>query len=202
MDEDDRRRSRRIWAAGYFQGLQAKEEPMTPIKLKALLDGQSNIARKVFEVTPIQEAWEPGKIHAAMREVTRSSADLHIVRGCLRALKDAGLVKEPLTNHYQRVEIKSPIPTKEVLPTMATDNTKPAPPAPLTRQPTAQDPLDILAGLATEIAITADEFNGRLKKLAIAVEEAALQIDQRQEEAGKALEVVKQFQALLTKSQA
>ena len=56
---------------------------MTPSKLNSLLQGQTNLARKVFEVVPIREAWPAIQIRNALKEVERSNADLRVVRGCL-----------------------------------------------------------------------------------------------------------------------
>lgn len=68
---------------------------MTPSKLNSLLQGQTNLARKVFEVVPIREAWPAIQIRNALKEVERSNADLRVVRGCLATLREIGLVREP-----------------------------------------------------------------------------------------------------------
>ena len=81
---------------------------MTPSKLNSLLQGQTNLARKVFEVVPIREAWPAIQIRNALKEVERSNADLRVLRGCLGALREAGLVREPETGMFQRADIRTP----------------------------------------------------------------------------------------------
>jgi hypothetical protein len=68
-----------------------------------LLNAQSAIARKVFEVVPIQQAWTSQAIGGALQQQTRSSMQFRTLEGCLNTLKDAGLIYEPTPGHFQRV---------------------------------------------------------------------------------------------------
>ena len=42
---------------------------MTPSKLNKILQGQTALARKVFEVVPIKEAWPASQIRHSLKEV-------------------------------------------------------------------------------------------------------------------------------------
>ena len=90
---------------------------MTPGKLQKILQGQTALARKVFEVVPIKEAWPASQIRHSLKEVERSNADLHTVRGCLATLREIGLVREPEPGCFQRHAVRTPQPTpkKEVI---------------------------------------------------------------------------------------
>lgn len=75
----------------------------TVARQKELLNAQSAIARKVFEVVPIQDAWTNQAIASALQQQTRSSIQFRTLEGCMRALREAGLVTEPKSGHYQQV---------------------------------------------------------------------------------------------------
>lgn len=79
-----------------------------------LLNAQSAIAKKVFEVVPIQEAWTSQEVAGALQHQTRSSIQFRTLQGCLNTLKEAGLVSEPKPGHFQQVA------PREVLKQMAT----------------------------------------------------------------------------------
>jgi hypothetical protein len=66
------------------------------------------VAKKIFEVVPIQEAWPANQIQGALQQVTRSTMDFTILKGCLNTLKAAGLVREPRAGHFQRMQPKDP----------------------------------------------------------------------------------------------
>lgn len=174
---------------------------MTPGKINKILQGQTALARKVFEVVPIKEAWPASQIRRSLKEVERSNADLHTVRGCLATLREIGLVREPEPGCFQRHAIRTPQPTpqKEII-TM--HKTAVAPQAvqsaaPASAAPASKSPLEILGNLSSQITALADDFSTRLKQLAAQVEEAALTIEQEQEGNAQSLEKLKQLQSIL-----
>lgn len=174
---------------------------MTPGKLQKILQGQTALARKVFEVVPIKEAWPASQIRHSLKEVERSNADLHTVRGCLATLREIGLVREPEPGCFQRHAVRTPQPTpkKEVI-TMQKAAVAPQiaqPAAPASATPASKSPLEILGNLSSQIAALADDFSTRLKQLAAQVEEAALTIEQEQEGNAQSLEKLKQLQSIL-----
>lgn len=81
---------------------------MSCLRHTELLSGQSMIAKKIFEVVPIQEAWPANQIHGALQQVTRSTIDYTILKGCLNTLKAAGLVREARSGCFQRLLPKDP----------------------------------------------------------------------------------------------
>ncbi|MCY0854320.1 hypothetical protein [Cupriavidus sp. D39] len=155
---------------------------MTPGKVEAKLRGQTTIAKKVFEMVPIQEAWSCNQILAALHRVTRSSMDYQIMQGCLVALKGAGLVREPKGGLFQRAEIKEKAEDKmanaadkavEVAVQAAASGAK-------------KSPIEILAGIASHLRMIASD----IETAAIVIEEG---IAEKDENLGK----LKQLQSIL-----
>ncbi len=172
---------------------------MTPSKLNSLLQGQTSLARKVFEVVPIREAWPAIQIRNALKEVERSNADLRVVRGCLGALREAGLVREPETGMFQRADIRTPTPRprKEAPMPQATPSPRPTLTVTAPAHQPEPSPIEILGELSGEVVALADEFGTRLKKLAAKIEEAALTIEQEREANVENLGKLRQLQSIL-----
>lgn len=147
---------------------------MNPSRFRSLESGQTAIARKVFACVPIQEAWSK---HIILSEVLRngSRVDKNIFEGCLSALLDAGLIKEPIRNHYQRVHVTAEEEPEDV----------PAPAKP-TAPVSPQDPLSRLAALAKKLCDVATE-----------VEELALDIEATKSNNEEELEKLRTLKTLL-----
>lgn len=80
---------------------------MNEIKVQAILENQTAVARKVLAYVPDREPLAASKIHAAAS--AECNHDLHITRGCLRALCDSGLIRQVSKDRYQRrVDIPGP----------------------------------------------------------------------------------------------
>lgn len=75
---------------------------MTPARQQQLLEGQSATARKVFDQVPIQEPWSSQQIHYHV------GGDLTRTQGCLRSLKEQGLIKEVSRMRFQRTAVSAP----------------------------------------------------------------------------------------------
>lgn len=167
---------------------------MNESRQKQLLDGQSSVARKVFEGVPIQEAWAETGIAQAMRNrgVTIAS---HTVRACILEMKDAGLIKEPRTGHYQRAPVTTKVakvlslPTETISEPVMTGKTYTVKPTP--------SPLDLLGTVATELTLLASEFGERMRALALRVEEVALSVEAQREQDAEAMAKAQQLRALL-----
>lgn len=76
-------------------------------RLQSVLDGQTNIAKKVYEFVPTQEAYSFLQIYQSIGEITRSAMDKRTFQGCLNTLKEAGLIVEPKRGCFKRVPIKA-----------------------------------------------------------------------------------------------
>jgi hypothetical protein len=154
--------------------------------MKAKLQGMSSAATKVFEVVPIQTAWSQNEIYRTLNEITRSTMDTHIFRGCLNTLKEAGLIREPSRGHFQKIAIKekkvkdmtSPEPKTAPL-ALPTKTTEPG-------QPKANNPLDLLSDIA-----------GKLRAVADDIDAAAIAIDESIAESTENLGKLKQLQSIL-----
>ena len=160
---------------------------MSSAKADALLQGQTGLARKVYEATPIREAWTVGQIKGAMKE--GGSVEHRAIVACLKDMREAGLVRE-VSGIFQRTEVRAkPIKneTKEVISMAKTETPK-------AEQPSS---MDMLSDLSSEIIDMAEDFGARLKRMAARVEEVALGIELEREATGANLAKLTQLQAIL-----
>jgi hypothetical protein len=156
---------------------------MTPERYQRLTEGQSNIARKVLSVVPLQEWWTAQQIQRELRRVTGSTPELHIIEGCLSALADSKLVSEDRRHRtFQKID---PEPREPVQPTTVLRAVPPTPePEPAVAETNPKftlieevraaiepaDPIARLGALAAQLKTQADIARG----LAEQIEEAAL----------------------------
>lgn len=159
---------------------------MSKVKVEALLQGQTGLARKVYEATPIRTAWLVSQISGAM---DKSGADAGVVRACLRDLREAGLVRE-VGSLFQRVEVRTLSQPK------LQETKEPAVPTP-TETKKATPPLELLADLSGELISIANDFGTRVKRLAARLEEVALSIEQERENSAENLGKLAQLQSIL-----
>ncbi|WP_085725743.1 hypothetical protein [Pseudomonas sp. R37(2017)] len=163
---------------------------MNAAKQQNMLAGQSSLARKVFQVVPIQERWSAHDIFNTLMVAETTGAQFPAVRRGLGELKDAGLIREPVNGHFQRTAITI-TPSREQI--MSKD-TKPAVATTVKPEGSALDTLAVLSG---EVISFAEEFGQRLKKLAARIEEVALSVEAEREVNAEALDKFKLLQSLL-----
>lgn len=164
---------------------------MKESRQRQLLEGQSSVARKVFEGVPIQEYWAEDEILRHLK-LTSTGASPHTVRACLGELKDAGLIREPLKNHFQRAIVNIKPPKPEASEAVMNNGTQKS------GQPKAEiTPMDQLATVGTELTLLATEFGERLRAMALRIEEVALSVESQRESDAAAMAKVRQFQGLL-----
>lgn len=153
---------------------------MKASRLRLIERGQTSIAKKVLSCIPIQAVWSH---HQILDEIARSGSrmDVRIFDGCIAALLDAGLIKEPQRRNYQRVGPSEPEQQDE--------EDKPVAAQAITTQPTPSvDPLVRLGRLAEKLRGLADE-----------IDEAALHFETMKSANAAELEVIKQFKLLMGK---
>lgn len=80
---------------------------MTPRRHDELVSGLTGIAKKIYEEVPIQEEAGITEIIASLRR-KGVSAQQSIIKGCLRDLKEKGLIREPNGDIYVRVNVRAP----------------------------------------------------------------------------------------------
>jgi hypothetical protein len=162
---------------------------MNAVKQQALLQGQTGLARKVFECVPMQEAWTLSQIQTVLRQLgsSGSQAEAHVIRGCLGELEDQRLVRQPKSGLFQRVKTQE----KDVTPVKGT-----AVVSTIAAKP-ANTPMELLGELSGELVALSDEFGKRFKGLARRIEEAAITIEQDREASGEKLAKLEQLQTLL-----
>lgn len=161
---------------------------MTPEVLQAKQRNLTGIARKVLDAVPMQEPWGVPQILNEIARTTGSKPEHRIVVGCLRSLRDDGLIREIAPHEYQRAHSRQSIKDKGAA--VANDPSKgelvmfhgaePAPPPP---------PLDALQRLA---ALAEDA-----RELARALDEAALEVSAQIEQLQKDTAKLHQLHELL-----
>ncbi|KSW22806.1 MULTISPECIES: hypothetical protein [unclassified Pseudomonas] len=166
---------------------------MTPARQQALLKAQTGVARKVYDVVPIQSPWSPLQIKGALTASGHSSAELSVIRACLNDLKDAGLVREVDRQMFLRTEVRTPPQQKDQPMPRIVTSIKPAAKA----GNTSASPIELLGDLASQLKTLGEEFSAKVQALAARVEEAALTIEQGLEANAANLEKVRQLQTLL-----
>ena len=173
---------------------------MNAAKLKIKLDGQTSLAKKVYECTPAQELWSAGQICDEMRRKGQVP-NKRLVEGCLNTLKDSGLVVEQGQGLFKAIVIKKK-PTifieteNDVIPfaayqagseeevevnTVKKIETK------------RKTPIEILSGLATKIENVMDDLDDLKKE----IEDAALEITDQMSADDDKIKQLRQLQALL-----
>lgn len=173
---------------------------MNAAKQRQLLDGQSSVARKVFESVPIQDPWTEGEIITALRAGTVSIA-AHAIRACLYALIDAGVVKEVRKGYFQRVPVTAKKereaktseqpPASEASMKNATLSLPTPPAAP------ALTPLEVLGTIAAELNEVSVEFGARMKALSERLDDVALLVEAQREADAEKMAKATQFRTLL-----
>jgi hypothetical protein len=161
---------------------------MTPRQQKAALDGQSSIARKVFEIVPIQEAWSPHVMISTLHDITRSSIDMHTFKGCLGALREAGLVRETSKGFYQRIAVHEKDESMR-----ATPETSPAPAPQKPALALPKSPIDVLGGIAQRLTIVRNSLNEIISD----IETAALATEETLSEHRESADKLRQLQHIL-----
>ncbi|MGF6166324.1 hypothetical protein ABIE16_005648 [Pseudomonas sp. 2725] len=163
---------------------------MNAAKQQNMLAGQSSLARKVFQVVPIQERWSAHDIFNSLMVSEATGAQFPAVRRGLGELKEAGLIREPVNGHFQRTAITIKFPREQSM-------SKETKPAVIAINKTEVSALDTLAVLSGEVISFAEEVGQRMKKLAARIEEVALSVEAERETNADALEKFKLLQSLL-----
>lgn len=152
------------------------------------MQGQTGVAKKVYECVPINEPWTSFQVMTAMRNLTGSTPDNRIVSGCLVSLVDSGLVKKSGRDQFQRIAVDAKQKNQES--SMAKAELKLEV---VSEKKAVGTPLEMLSDLAGEIVAMANN----LQRLAARVEDVALAVEQEREGNAAAVGKLKQLQDLL-----
>lgn len=170
---------------------------MSAQRLAAVERGLNGMERKVLEAVPMQEPWNAKSIQGELHRLGKPM-EIKQLAGCLRSLRDAGLIKLNATGEYIRVAVERPRTAKAPFPSTTTMQAKPereimtltAAPAPAPAD-CAESPakVDFMAVLAKKAA--------RLRQEADALDELALAIGEREQKHEEDLAKFKQLRELL-----
>lgn len=163
---------------------------MNATRLDDLERSISGVSRKVLHACPVAEAWTPRDIHTEILRQGHSSIDRRTLDGCLNALRDSGLVREPEHGCFIRVTAKARVVD---LPRHLVAAKPPASVKTLVPVKTDDDLLDRFATIATALRAHSNASLELAEKVEALGIEVADQI-QRAEQGGAKL---KQLQELL-----
>ena len=162
---------------------------MNESRQQQILAGQSSIAQKVFGYVPIQTSWSVPAIHAAVQAAKATGAAAPAIRRALGELKDAGLIREPVSGKFQRDAATSKLRKDQAVTQVAKQT------AVSIKKP--EGALDVLAALSGEVVSLSDEFSKRMKALAGRIEEVALSVEAERESNAEAIVKVRRLQEAL-----
>lgn len=150
----------------------------------------TGVTKKVYECVPALESQQVHKIMGALKVMTGSSADKHIVSHCLDDLVDSGVIKRIGIDRYQRVLVSASNQEQEKV------TIKKAPAKEEKLEPKASA-IDTLSQIASEMRECASNFASRFKLIADRIDDAAILIEQESEESSEATVKLRQLQTLL-----
>lgn len=196
----------RVYGAGFHAGLRAagvneaplqKGEAMNQARFQALLAGQNSLAKKVYSVVPISEAWAIPAISSELRR-QNMTMEHRAVEGCLENLCNVGLVQKRSGGQFVRTPVRDKPPSPA-----ATPAPEPAPePAPPVAPEPSPEPPRVKAGVPRldKLAALAERVRGMmadLQTLASDIETAALDIEEQFAANEADLCKIRQFKSLL-----
>lgn len=125
-------------------------------KMKRLEENTTPTARKVLAVVPIQDAWTAQQITGEMQR-NGVNMNFSVVMGCIRALMDNHLIREPMAGRFQRVTPKVHVPALAAVPKY----TPPVEKQPKNEEPAVQNKTPLMeraANVARALRESADEI--------------------------------------------
>lgn len=176
-------------------------------KRDRILANQTPHARKVYECVPIAEPWPAHQIMAQLKVDRGSALSVAVVRGCLKALHEAGLIRRPTSDLYIREKVTESATatiTELMDETVAdykdrTKQVQPAQPAQPAqpKEPSMSTSIDTLLKIAQQLSVLAAEVEEKLSEIASEIETAAKQVESTTAADREQLAKLKQLQSLL-----
>lgn len=174
------------------------------------LRSMSAVARRVYEAVPIETAWSVSFVQSELSRTGSSTGrDVHVLKGCLASLVEAGLVIEPERGLFQRAPLKpesnyEPQKDQTQMKTKASAAIHSTSANSLSRlaelgQGAMQNAarMAVLAEKAEALASTMREMVEELCKLSKNIDESALDIEEQKQSANADADKLKQLQQLL-----
>lgn len=148
---------------------------MTPNRFAAIASGMTGVAKKVLEAVPMNEPWDAGRVRQEVRRLGHQM-ESHIIDGCLRALREGGLIRESSPGCYVRVAVRPKLVHQAVASNedAVSQEEEAASAGPVSGKPLGEwTAVDRLANLAHELRILRDALESTAKS----IEDIALDIE-------------------------
>ena len=165
---------RSVYGRGFFDGQQRMMETMNNSILLAKERGLTSVARKVYDATPIDEAWDVPRIITELGRLG-SHVDHRVVFGCLASLRADGLVRELPDHKFVRVARRPRIVERSA--TAPAPVTAPAPEAPMSEAPAQMTPEAPAAKSETDPLRKMAAIADALRSVAAQIEDVALEFE-------------------------
>jgi hypothetical protein len=201
-----------IYMRGLYDGFRiGNEEGMTPSKHKLILKQQTAVAQKVFEHVSPTSALTTEQISSSIVREAKFRVEMKTLSGVLDSLKDSALVKEGPRGSWTRVVPREPVTlpepalrterasaAEELLPGSADGSITPVLVEELREIDAAlgKTPAQTFGDMATALRLKGQA----LIRMADDMDAAALDFEQRIEDAEKRLARFNQLKALLTEA--
>lgn len=169
---------------------------MNPRRVQSLLDQQSMVAKKVYSCVPTEVPSPAGEISNAVMTSFGTSPGVHVVRGCLARLVDAGLVRER-NGSFTRTPVRD-VPADDDIIIMPT----PIPPTEkatevVSAEPIAIERLSKLGSALRELAAAAQNLHVKAMLAAEEADAIGVQVDDEVRQYSQSAEKLRQLQTLL-----
>jgi hypothetical protein len=158
-------------------------QSITEKKFRQGYEGQTQIAKKVFECIPMTTSWSMSQICSEMNRKGQGS-DIRIIQGCVNTLVGSGLVKEIPKGMFKRLSVRTQ--EKNVHETQGSIQIINEPKEIIVTEKNNKDPLEMLSLISSSA-----------RKLADDLDDAALVIASQIKDIESQTSKLKQLQALL-----
>lgn len=111
---------------------------MTPSRASQLEQGLNGMARKIYEVMPVKEAWGFGQILAELKRINGTAPDMRVLQGTISHLLAIGLAREEVSGGYSRIAPRASVRRLAPVSSPQPGPSDPDPPA-TTDQPAPND---------------------------------------------------------------
>lgn len=170
-------------------------------KFQAIYSGLTAVSKKIYDATPINEAWNANQINSELAR-TSTPVEFRTILGCLNGLVGAGLVKESPNGCFQRVRIISKperSTEKDSAENANPDNSQSQTSRVIGMQPTNSkekiiiDPIEKIGQLAMQCR----EIMDAVQRLASNIETVAIEVQENFSSRDAEVQKLKQLQQLL-----
>lgn len=158
--------------------------------VKRTIQGLTVVAKKVYDVVPINEPWSLAQIHS---ELVRQGHNLgHVViDGCLKSLRADHVIKEPKVGFYIKVAIKEKVAEKPLVTEFADTSKK------VIKLPEKRKESIVSITKLSELVESAKKLSSEFSQFTEQLETAIIELDDEVKDSSAAAAQLAQLKSLL-----